>query len=61
MDAQLDQLRTEKNTKGDLLVPQGVSDKVAPMVASGAKSFQDFKAELLERLGKEELPGPPTV
>jgi len=54
-DETIEQLRTEKNTKGDLMVPPAVAEKLASMAGSGEKGYAEFKGELLTRLGKEDL------
>jgi MFS family permease len=54
-DATVEKLRTEKNTKGDLLVPPAVAEKVATLAGTGVKTYADLKAELLERLGRDDL------
>jgi MFS family permease len=51
----LDQLRTEKNTKGELLVPLEVTNKLAPLAGTGAKDFAKLKGELLDKLGADDL------
>ena len=45
----MDQLRTEKNTKGDFMVPPTVVEKLAPRAGSGEKGYAEFKGELLTR------------
>jgi MFS family permease len=54
-DASLDRLRTEKNTRGEPLVPPAVADKLAPAVGAGVKGYAEFKADLLARLGADDL------
>ncbi|HVL15631.1 MAG TPA: hypothetical protein VM529_23875, partial [Gemmata sp.] len=54
-DAALEKLRTEKNTRGELLVPAEVTDRLAPMAGAGVKDFAGLKAELLARLGNDLL------
>jgi MFS family permease len=54
-DKSLKTLRTEKNTKDELLVPLDVTDKLAPLVGTGVRDYATFKAELLRLLGKDYL------
>ena len=51
----LEQLRTEKNTKGELLVPVEITGKLAPLVGTGVKDFAALKGTLLEKLGNDDL------
>lgn len=43
------------NTAGEPLVPPPVVDKLRPLVGAGEMSYQEFKAELLTRLGDVDL------
>jgi MFS family permease len=51
----VDDLRAARNTSGDPLVPPAVVDKLAPLAGTGVKGYPEFKADLLARLGADDL------
>lgn len=54
-DQNLDTLASETNTAGDPLVPPGVVGKLRPLAGAGVRGYPEFKAELLDRLGPDDL------
>jgi len=50
-----DTLRGLKTTSGELLVPESVFAKLEPIRDTPAKPFTDFRTELRERLGENDL------
>ncbi|HSQ58250.1 MAG TPA: MFS transporter [Gemmata sp.] len=53
--ATIEQLRVERNTKKEPLVPPAIVEKLVPLLGGGVKDFPQMKVTLLEKLGNEEL------
>lgn len=54
-DEALGRLRQEVNTAGERLVPERVVEQLGPLTGEAPRDFAAFKAELLARLGPDDL------
>ena len=53
--ATIEQLRVERNTKGEPIVPPHIVEELVPMIDGGVKEFAQVKSALLDKLGNEDL------